>query len=113
MAKKPRKRYAKPYEVHAEILKLKRSVKEKMIQAADHVKVAWGLVKDSQTAVNAGQKEWFLEQADAERKKAQKLWKSVTAIEENRIPRLVRTLQALETKPMDFIKDDTSVERSE
>lgn len=111
--KKPRKRYSRPFEVHAEILKLKRSAKEKTIEAQDHEKVAKGLVKDSQTAVNGGQREWFLEEADAERKKAQKLWKSVTAIEESRIPRLVRTLQALGTQPMDFIKDDASVERSE
>lgn len=112
--KKPRKRYSKPYQVHAEILKLKRKAKESLEKAEGIEKKVRGYLDQSNLPeTNAGTRQYLVETADHERKKATKLRRSNNITEEARIRRLVRTLQTLETKPMDFIKDDSSVERSE
>ena len=111
--KKPRKRYSKPYQVHAEILKLKRKAKESLEQAEAIERTVRGYLDQANLPeTNAGTRQYLVETADFERKKAIKLRRSVEITEDARIPRLVRTLQTLETKPMDFIKDDPSVERS-
>ena|SRR5271167_3917118 len=108
--KREPKRYKKPFEIQSEILKLKRRMAARMKEADQVDKVVQNWIAEANKPVdNPGRVTWMLEEADKERKKAHKLRRSATIIEETKIPRLIRTLQELGTQPMEFIKDDISV----
>ena len=111
---KPKKRYNRPFEVTADILKLKRSAKEKIAAAGVIEREVRGYRDQANLPETASHTASFLiKTADYEHKKAIKLRRSVELIEEKRIPQLIHTLQELNTIPMEFIRHDPSVVKAE
>jgi hypothetical protein len=108
-----KKRYSKPYEIHSEILKLKRLAKVKLDDAQEHESTAKVCIDQANgEGITEGQRKFLLETAGHERNKAEKMRHLADLIEESQIPRLVRTLAELNTQPMEFIKNDPSVKRA-
>ena len=100
------KRFSAAFEIEVEILKKKKQAKSKLVTAeAIEAKVKELLHQSNSPSITCGEKQYFVEQADFERKKANKIRRSVELIYENRIPQLSRTLAAFNTQPMAFIED--------
>jgi hypothetical protein len=99
------KRYTSVVDIDAEIFKLRRlafklehEAKLLDMQASNWIRIA--------NESEGGKCRYAQEQANFDKKKSDKLRSRINSVNENRIPRLVRTRGALLTKPMGFMEDD-------
>lgn len=65
--------------------------------------------KSRAEGIKPGEREWLIGYSIEVRKKAQKQYRTAELIESNKIPQLVRTLAAFQTKPMPFLNDNAVV----
>ena len=100
------RRFEKAFEIELAIIACKKKAKQKLAQVEAIETAVKDLLRQANSPViTIGEKQYFVEQADHDRKKANKLRRSVELIYENRIPQLGRTLAAFQTQPMAFVED--------
>lgn len=103
------RRFAKRFEIEAEINKCKRKAKAKNDEAAKFNGLADDLIKKSNVpGTTAGARNHLAEMADEQRKKATRSLRSAERIIDVRIPALGRTLAAFQTNTL-FPGDDQAV----
>ena len=104
---KHQRRFTKDFEVLAEILKYRRKGKMKL-EAAQVIEATMQGIVDSMNAPGAtdGDVAFLKEQHAGWKKKATKLRRTVEIINKEAIPRLTRTLAALQTVPLKGFNDE-------
>lgn len=106
---KPQRRFTKRFEIEAELNRLKRKAKQKLVVAQALEQGAEDHVKNSRLPlITPGERQHCIEQADFIRKKAIRLRRSVEIINDVKLPALGRTLAAFQTETL-FKDDDKAV----
>jgi hypothetical protein len=104
------KRFSKRFEIEAEIIAYKRKMKDKLVKAeAIEVKMRELYDKANNPANTKGEQEYFRDQGNFEKKKANALRRGAFLIEHNRLPQLKEALSEFATQPMPFCGSDESV----
>jgi hypothetical protein len=106
---KKQRRFSKRFEIEAEINKLKRKAKKKLVDASGfEVDAALQVAQSRLPLITEGERQHCIEQADFIRKKAARLRRSVEIINDVKLPALGRTLAAFQTETL-FKGDDQAV----
>jgi len=101
------RRFTKEFEVLAEILKFRRKAKLKLERAELIEAQMQGMVESMNSPMaTPGDVAHLKEQHGYERRKAVKLRRSIEIINDDTIPRLTRTLSALQTLTLPGMKDE-------
>ena len=104
------KRFSKRFEIEAEIIAYKRKMKAHLKKAeAIEVRMRELYDKANNPANTSGEQEYFRDQGNFEKKKANACRRSAFLIEHNRLPALKEALADFATKPMAFCGTDEGV----
>lgn len=106
---KTQRRFTKRFEIEAEINKLKRRAKSKIAEACDFEKIVEAHKRDANLArLTEGERQFHIDQADFNRKKAYRLRRTAEIINDVKLPMFGRTLAAFQTETL-FPNDDQAV----
>ncbi len=103
--KREPKRFKSALDIEVDVIKLRRKqteLKHKAAQIEELIKKFRTDAEDPKLRPN--EQEWFKEQIHELKVKLKKTFRSIDVIDENRIPRLVRTAAVLGTKTMPFLE---------
>lgn len=107
---KKQKRFKAAYEIQAAIIKLKQRAQRLLSEAEKLEGKAWEKIKEANDPNTAQQAiDYIMDQANEMRDKAKKHRRYYHCIYENQIPKLVRTMGAMQTTPMVFLGDKAVV----
>ena len=108
----PRKRkvFTAVFEIDSEIIKLKRLAAKKLKDSEKMMVKHHAKMRESETACSAGYQTQLMNESVKFEKKANRLSQNYHYIYNKRIPALVRTKSALQTKPMAFIEVNSVME---
>ena len=107
---KKQKRFKAAYEVHVAIIKLKQRANRLLAEAEKLEGKSWVKIKEANDPNTSRQAiDYIMDQANEYRDRAKKHRRTYQCIYENQIPRLVRTMQCINTQTMPFVEDKAVV----